>query len=251
MTTRSSSPILVMAFAVTAYVLTSCARDTPKAPVPWDSNDHTTIRWVPDPAADLMSPEGTFVRATKESWDAAWRGQGNGMDAIRNGGYPGFERVFNNIMNADEVGGRGHLDSPVVGTDYNVIVGLSRHGDRFTAEICTDSRQTASLADNGKYLMNHLGDAVSSSTMTFGPDPKIPAEQQHSPLDHQRGAAKRPSDNVFGSWVLFEHHVTRAINPKCRRFAPGDPLKESDSGVRPDPPPTLPPDPGWPEGSKL
>ncbi|WP_255792670.1 hypothetical protein [Mycobacteroides abscessus] len=206
---------------------------------------------MPDPAVDLMSPEGTFIRAAKESWDAAWRGQGNGVEAIRNGGYPGFEHVFNNILNANEIGGRGHLDNPVVGTDYNVIVGLSRQGNRFTAEICTDSRQTATLGDDGKYLMNHLGDAVSSSTLTFGPDPNIPADQQRLPLDHQRGTARRPADNVFGSWVLFDHRVApQATNPKCKSFAPGDPSKESVVDVRLDPPPTLPPEPGWPEGSK-
>lgn len=236
----------ITAAAVGALLLVSCS---PNKPPVWQDNDQTTVHWVPDPAVDLMSAEGTFVRAATESWAAARSVQGpSGVDAIRHSGYPGFEHAFNNIGKPEKFGGRN--DYVTVGTVYNSIVALNRDGERFTAEFCSSLRQTAVLRNDGKYAMNYLADSVSSLSVTFGPDPKIPTSEQHSPPARQKGSAERPTDNVFGTWVMFDYHATYPLNPKCNKFAPEIPHEEMESSLRSDPPPTLPPDPGWPEGSK-
>lgn len=59
------------------------------------------MRWIPNPVADLMFPEGTFVRAITESFTAAQSGPGRGIDAIRAVGYPGFDHAFNNGWDLD------------------------------------------------------------------------------------------------------------------------------------------------------
>ncbi|RIS59123.1 hypothetical protein [Mycobacteroides abscessus] len=234
--------------ALSALLLASCAPE--KAPEPQDK-DQTTVRWIPSAAVDLMSTEATFVRAATESFVAAWTGQGRtGVDAIRNSGYPGFEHAFNNIGKTDDFGAPGRNVYLKVGTMYTSIIGLTHQGDRYVAEVCTDSRHTASQRDDGKYAMNYLADSVGALQVTFGPDPKLPADQQHAPLAKQKGPAERPADNVFGTWVLFDYRTVRPVSPQCSSFAPDTPAEDPETSLRIDPPQTLPPDPGWPEGSK-
>ncbi|CPR78990.1 hypothetical protein [Mycobacteroides abscessus] len=235
-----------LALAV-ALLLPSCTPDTKPQ---WDNNDHTVVRWVPDPAADLMAPEGTFIRAATESMNAARIAEGHGVEAIKNGGYPGFEHAFNNVSKLDEFDGdKNRYGNLVVGALYHSVIGLTRNGDRYTAEVCIDGRQTAQKRDDGTYIINNLDNWVVEVSMTFGPDPKLPADQQHSPPVRQKGPAQRPADDVFGSWVLFDYTAINQINPKCKSFAPPIPDEWTKPTLFRDPPPTLPPDPGWPEGS--
>ncbi|SKR94603.1 Uncharacterised protein [Mycobacteroides abscessus subsp. bolletii] len=227
-------------------LLASCTQPD-KVPKP-DENTQTTTRWVENPAVDLMSPEGTFIRAAVESLGAAWGMHGHtGQDAIKEGGYPGFDRAFNNAAKVDDFGSAEPDLNPRVGTGYNTVISVTAQGGRSTAVVCADSRQMAARRDDGRYAMNYLANAVAGLTITFGPDPKITGDQQHSPPANQRGIAKRPSDNVFGTWVLFDYRVSYTPDPKCRTFAPDAP-KDTDSDLRADAPPTLPPEPGWPEG---
>ncbi|OHU29004.1 hypothetical protein BKG78_23285 [Mycobacteroides chelonae] len=230
-----------------SLLLASCHKDPPKT---WDDNDHSTIRWVSNPAADLMSSQGTFVRAVTESMPAARMGQGRGIEAIRNGGYPGFEHALNNVRDPGFFDGDKHrYGNRLVGTAYNSVVGLIQQGDRYTAEICSDLRQTATLRDDGKYIMNNLENWVSTLSITFGPDPKIPSDQQHSPPPRQRGPAERPTDDVFGTWVLFDFKAASTPSPQCKSIAPTIPNEWAKPDLLRDPPPTLSPDPGWPQGS--
>ncbi|WP_255775915.1 hypothetical protein [Mycobacteroides abscessus] len=252
MTPRPARTALTAATAV--LLLASCTHDTPKAPPPWDSNDHTTARWIPNPAADLMSSEGTFIRATVESWRAAGTAQGQGMQAIKSGGYPGFDHALNfpnTPWKPEEVGGGLRYERPLVGTNYYEIVALTRDGDRYKAGVCHYTSQTAGQLEDGQYPTPGPKPMGGGEWVTFGPDPKLSADQQHPPLAHQKGPAERPTDNVFGTWVLFDYDSLIATTlPQCDKFAPGTPTNFSDSNKRADPPPTLPPDPGWPEGSK-
>ncbi|SID05155.1 Uncharacterised protein [Mycobacteroides abscessus subsp. abscessus] len=237
--------------AAASLLMASCTHDTPKAPAPWDSNDRTTVRWIPNPAADLMSPEGTFIRAAMESWRAAQVGQGQGMDAISAGGYPGFDHAFNNVWKAGEVGGTVRFEHPLVGTDYYEVVALTRDGDRYKAGVCNYTSQMAGQLEDGQYSGPGPKPMNGGEWITFGPDPKLPADQQHAPPAQQKGPAERPTDNVFGTWVLFDYDPRIATTlPQCVKFAPGTPTNLLDPKKRSDPPPTLPPDPGWPEGSK-
>lgn len=235
---------------VTALVLTSCTHE-PKPETPaWVDNDHTTTRWLPNPAADLMSPEGTFIRAASESWWLAGHAQGSGLDAIRSGGYPGFEHAFNNAWNVDEVGGTTRFNTPVVGTDYREIVSLTPEGANFKAGICHYTSQTANQLPDGTYKSSGNVGTGTGQWITFGPDPKLTTAEQHSSPSNQKGSAKRPTDNMFGTWVITHVDIAATDLPQCKKLAPGTPDNLPSPYIRNEPPPTLPPDPGWPEGSK-
>ncbi|WP_407045677.1 hypothetical protein [Mycobacteroides abscessus] len=242
------------AAAAVCLILAACTHETPTAPPAWDDNDHTSIRWISNPAADLMSPEGTFIRAATESWHRAWIGQGHGMDAIKSAGYPGFDYAFNapgNRWDPEEVGGHSRRTQLMVGTRYSEVVELKREGPNFKAAICDYTSQVAGQQQGGQYESAGSASLGSGVRLTFGPDPKLPAEQQRSPLAHQRGPAEHPADNVFGTWVMFDYVPLPATTlPQCNKLAPGTPNDWPNPYVRSDPPPTLPPDPGWPEGSK-
>ncbi|ALM15685.1 hypothetical protein [Mycobacteroides abscessus] len=239
-----------------ALLVTSCTHEKPKQPaLTWENKDRTTMRWIPNPVADLMFPEGTFVRAITESFTAAQSGPGRGIDAIRAVGYPGFDHAFNNGWDLDFFGESQGFDYLYpnlvenVGTDYAEIVELRQDGDQFTAGVCGYGSLTAGKMTDGTY---HSGGSQSlghAQWLIFGPDPKLPAGQQHPPLANQRGPAKRPTDNVFGTWVLTCIDFAATDLPQCKKLAPGIPNNWPKPYVRPDPPLTLPNDPGWPEGS--
>ncbi|WP_079634227.1 hypothetical protein [Mycobacteroides abscessus] len=231
-------------------LLTSCTHEKPQQPTPtWEDKDRSTTRWIPNPVADLMSPEGTFVRAVTESWSAAQSAPGEGMDAIRAGGYPGFDHAFNNAWRPEGVGGTVRYPYETVGTRYAQIVELRRDGDQFTAGVCEYGSLTAGKLPDGTYESSGSQSLGHAQWFTFGPDPKLPAEQQHSPMSNQRGPAKQPVDNVFGTWVLTHVDIAAIDLPQCNKLAPGTPDNWPKPYIRTDPPPTLPNDPGWPEGS--
>lgn len=251
MTQRLSRAVFTATAAV--LLIASCDRDTPpKGPEPWDDNNHTSVRWIPNPAADLMSPEGTFIRAATESWDRAWIGQGHGLDAIKSAGYPGFEHAFNNVWKPEEVGGHARRSRPIVGTSYSEIVALSREGDRSKAAVCSYTSQTAGQLEDGKYSGPGSKPTEAGAWLTFGPDPKLAADQQHSPPANQRGPSERPTDNVFGTWVILDidFGARTPVPAQCAKFAPGTPTNLPNPEKVTVPPPTLSPDPGWPAGSK-
>lgn len=237
----------------TALVLTSCTHE-PKPETPaWDDNDHTTTRWIPNPAADLMSPEGTFIRAASESWWLAGHAQGTGIDAIRSGGYPGFEHALNFPSipwKPEQIGGATRFSNPAVGTDYREIVSLTRDGERFRAGLCHYTSQVADHLPDNTYRNGGHTDTGTGVWLTFGPDPKLAPQEQHSPPPMQKGQAKKPTDNVFGTWVIFDYDPLTADSlPQCKKLAPGTPDNLPSPYIRNEPPPTLPPDPGWPTGS--
>lgn len=237
---------------VVASLLASCTHGTQQEPSPKpEDKSRSTIRWIPNGAADLMSPEGTFVRAAMESWDAAATTKGKPIDALRVGGYPGFEHAFNNAWKPEEVFGTNPFNNdPEVGTDYREIVELRREvPSTFTAGVCHYSSQTAASSPDGTYRSGGSSDVGTAQWITFGPDPRLSTAEQHSPPSNQKGSAKRPTDNVFGTWVITHVDIAATDLPQCKKLAPGTPENLPSPYIRNDPPPTLPPDPGWPTGS--
>lgn len=235
-----------------AYIVTAVAcspKPSEPAQLPPENDIQTSFRWIPNDSVDLMSPEGTFIRAAAESWWLARAEPGDGMEAITNGGYPGFDRVFNNVWPPGEVGGAGHFGTPVLGTDYFEVIDLSREGDRVTAQYCQYSSMTAIKASDGKY---HSPGPVEISgngrSITFGPDPSVAPEHQRPPLVDQKGPSNRPDVNVFGTWVLFDSGGLKSGGNRCAKTAPNTPPESPDGYVGNQPPPTLPPSPGWPDG---
>lgn len=239
--------------AIVTLSLVSCTPATPQEPAKPQDLYQVSMRWIPNPSVDLMSPEGTFIRAAAESWDRAWTSRKQGIDAIRDRSYPGFEHAFNNSFKTP-IGGTG-VSRPIVGTNYYEVVNFQRDGDQFIADVCSYGSQVASETDDGKYTSGgpnrYLTDGHS---FVFGPDPTVRPEQQHAPPARQNGPENRPADNVFGTWILTKSGVRglnttdmRAFLGKCNKPAPGTPENLPNPYLRNDPPATLPPDPGWPD----
>lgn len=244
-------PLRTMAgCAAAALMLVSCTQDTPVSSPSPENKNHSTVRWIPNPAADLMSPEGTFIRAATESWAAAQSTTGAPLEALRASGFPGYEHAFNNAWAAEEVFG-GRNDPITVGTEYWEIVELHRDGDMYTAGVCHYFSQAADqLPDGGGYKSGGSSDIGVGQWITFGPDPKLASGKQYSPSRNQKGPASRPADNVFGTWVITHLNPAATDLPQCKKLAPGTPADWPKPYVRADAPPTLPNDPGWPEGSR-
>ncbi|RIR12840.1 hypothetical protein D2E27_16220 [Mycobacteroides abscessus] len=246
------------ALAVVALLVTLTACDHPEPPAPtYPPRIQYNTRWIPNPSADLMSPEGTFVRAAVESWTGAHMSYKHGVDALLDGGYPGFERAYQAAYGKqrgnkpDEYGGKGFgIPSSngrwQVGTMYYEIVGFRRDGDRMTADVCEYDNMVATRQSDGTYA-SHGSNLGAGTSYTFGPDPSI--AEQHAPPAKQRGPAARPTDDVFGSWVVLDYANPPDRGAACQKLAPGTPPDWPNPYTRSNPPPTLPPDPGWPAGS--
>ncbi|WP_236739936.1 hypothetical protein [Mycobacteroides abscessus] len=209
-----------------------------------------------------MTPEGTFVRAITESSSSVYMSDKKGRTALTDKGYPGIERAENHVWGTMlDIGGDPAI-SPYVGTDYYEVVDFRRDGDRYVATVCNYSSLTAHRGRAGTRigptLTEREGTYISRGSLPggvtqayiFGPDPSLTPAQQRAPLAQQRGPARRPTDNVFGTWLLFEQpRVSDEQVRVCNKLAPGTPTDWPDPYMRTEPPPTLPPDPGWPDGS--
>lgn len=225
--------------------------DKPAPPLPPDKQQYST-RWIPNPSLDLTTSEGTFIRAIIESYRSVRLSYKKGRAVLADKGYPGLEHAENHVFGRGDLGdfGGNPAQSVVVGTEYNEVVDFRRDGERYTATVCTYGSLTARRARDSTYLSGGSTPIGVAQTYTFGPDPTLTSGQQHAPPPQQHGPAQRPTDNVFGTWLLFDEPRTSDDQVRaCHKLAPGTPDNWPDPYKRTDPPPTLPPDPGWPEGS--
>ncbi|SKQ68268.1 Uncharacterised protein [Mycobacteroides abscessus subsp. massiliense] len=241
-----------LALACTAAILAACNPTPPPVPSTTTSTssrptaselNQTTMRWIDSGAIDLMSAEGTFLRAAAESFRVTESGSQPGAASLDEG-YPGFRHAFNASFPAESlvVGGETW-----VGTRFFEVQDVHTDGDRYTVHYCDYGSLVASKDLDGQYSSAGSRPAGGAWAMTFGPDPKLTAEQQISPKPHQRGPARKPAGNVFGTWVMFKQDTASVQYPQCNKLAPNTPTDWPNPYVRTDPPPTLPPDPGWPE----
>lgn len=234
-------------------VLAGCTPNNPQEPPKQPDLYQVNVRWIPNPSIDLMSPEGTFLRATAESWTQVFLTGKDGVEALRERTYPGFEQAFNNSDNL--LFGGVKLKTLIVGTEYYEVVNFQRDGDQFIADVCTYSSQVASQTDDGKFTSGgRIRYLHGGNSFVFGPNPALQQSQQHAPPARQKGPANRPVENVFGTWVLTKSGARQMGDPawrefwnRCDRPAPGTPNNLPNPYVRAEPPPTLPPDPGWPD----
>ncbi|WP_079869586.1 hypothetical protein [Mycobacteroides abscessus] len=241
-----------LALACTAAILAACNPTPPPTPSTTPSTssrrtasdlNHTTMRWIDNGAIDLMSAEGTFLRAAAESFRVVGSSSQLGYAGLDEG-YPGFRHAFNASFPAKHFVGNGDT---WVGTRFFEVQDVRRDGDRFTVHYCDYGSLVAKKTDDGQYRSAGSSPTWGAWVMAFGPDPKLATDQQVSPKPHQRGPARKPADNVFGTWVMFRQDIASADNPQCNKLAPDTPTDWPHPYVRADPPPTLPPDPGWPE----
>jgi len=236
--------------ALLAMAVAGCHKPEEPAPAPREDKQQYTFRWIPNPSLDLMSPEGTFVRAINESSWSIGLSYAHGRAALADKGYPGVEHAENNVWGTMlDLGGDPAIP-PYVGTSYLEVADFHRDGERYTATVCNYRSQLAAKQRDGTYISRGSLPNGLAETYVFGPDPTLSAAVQHAPPVQQRGPARRPTDNVFGTWLLFEQpRVGDDQVRACDKLAPGTPTDWPDPYKRADPPTTLPPDPGWPEGS--
>lgn len=226
----------------------------PPTTTPAPEQDHISFRWVDNPSVDLMSPEGTFVRAWLESNNQLGAGGGHGWELLAQG-YPGFAHAFNRVSDLSDTSGQWPGDYTVAGTRYLEVVSFRRDGDQFTAEVCQyDSLVAGKWPSSDQWTYNGTGNPLSGGELlTFGPDPSLVPADQHAPKANQRGPAAAPSDNVFGTWIATYHTVVDGLEnlyARCHKLAPGTPTDwPHGQFVRSTPPPVLSPSPGWPPGS--
>lgn len=197
-----------------------------------------TYRWLPNPAVDLMSPEGTFIRAAIESQDLAEWSDKKYLDAYQDG-YPGYTHVAKMPL-AAVLGGFFPEGRKIAGTGFYEIIDLERTKTGYVAKLCHYISRASGQDEAGKYY-DPAGALGSGSTMTFGPDPYVAPAPQQAPLPNQKGPAGRPTKDVFGTWIVTDMAAAHDPFPECLKLAPGTPAHQSL------PAPALPPDPGWPE----
>lgn len=241
-----------LALACTAAILAACNPTPPPTPSTTTSTssrpsasdlNQTTMRWIDNRAIDLMSPEGTFLRAAAESFRVTESGLQPGYASL-DGGYPGFRHAFNGSFPAKNMAVGGEI---WVGTRFFEVQDVRRDGDRYTVHYCDYGSLVASKDLDGQYSSAGSDPSWGAWAMTFGPDPKLANDQQVSPKSDQRGPAHKPTDNVFGTWVMFKQDIAGVQYPQCNKLAPDTPTNWPNPYIRADPPPTLPPDPGWPQ----
>ena len=224
----------------------------PAEPALEDADTHlqTSNRWIENVKLDLMTPEGTFLRAAVESMDRALFAPGGGIAAIEAGGYPGIVHAFNNSADPSMVAGIGDKNFVLVGTDYWEVVDFRRTGAQFSAAVCNYGSTTAVKRRGDFEHPGRTRPAGHGVVLTFGPDSRVPPRDQRAPMANQRGDRRRPAENVFGTWVMtqYKNYSLHVELPQCdTTLAPGTPPDAPDHRYYNETPPqTLPPSPGWP-----
>jgi len=149
------------------------------------ANVQWTDHWNPTPAVDLISADGTFIRAFIEAQDVAVL---SGRAAA--GSYPGF-------TDADHVPHHSrYYDSfptpAYTGFSSHTIIRLDNTGpDTYIATVC----RRESVNPLNEESLN-----VDIEWLTYHhPDPPPPA--------NQRGPRNAPPDNVFGGWYATQYDV--------------------------------------------
>ncbi|WP_153226825.1 hypothetical protein [Mycobacteroides salmoniphilum] len=164
------------------------------------------------------------------------------LDAYQDG-YPGYTHA-QRMPTAAIYGGYFPDGRTIAGTTFYEVIGLERTGTGYTARICEYNSRASGQDEAGNYYDPNPDPATprgQSSTMTFGPDPAVQPAQQHSPPTNQKGPASRPTDDVFGTWIVTDIAASRTPFPECQKLAPGTPPHQAL------PAPALPPEPGWPD----
>jgi hypothetical protein len=166
--------------------------------------------WVPTPALDLMSPDGTFIRAFAEA------------DELRifnmheaKGSYPGFAEA-SRIKHV--TGGSG---MPASGFAVRWVLDFAVQPDgTATANVC----EISAISPDGP----PPNPSILKSTMTYHRTGAPPPSDQFGP-------ARAPASSVFGEWYASSYGgpIDGAAVAPCLQSKP-------DVGANPDN------SPGWP-----
>lgn len=201
-------------------LIAGCARGhAPDPPTGYQipANIHYSDQWVSTPAVDLMSADGTFIRAFFEAVDVQ-RNNSNGMK----GSYPGFSKANETGRNDSDVGD----DEDIYGYAGRWVLNFTINPDNTaTAIVCeymsvkTDTRE-ANIGESDILTYRRVGAA---------------------PPTDQKGPARAPATSVFGDWYASGYEFLQSPD-----------VKKNATGCLP---PNQPPIdkgsvsmPGWPAG---
>ncbi|MCZ8380202.1 hypothetical protein O6P37_15125 [Mycobacterium sp. CPCC 205372] len=237
--------------AAAAVVVSGCQspqqKDSPTAPPDLRGRTHFSIVWSDPAGLDLMSAEGTYVRASVESLSLA------AVNGDRDAAYPGFWRSLAEpaAKYAEGYYGLGPDDS-LFGISRFEVVDVARDAHRSTVGVCSYERQLGvenldpqTVRPDGRYRFDRQGSYYWTLVVArTGPV---------APPAGQRGRDAHPRAVMFGTWRTAEwrrpHHD--GANPCRGRLTPGvgpDSWPALMPGSEPyvaDAAPTAPSYPGW------
>jgi hypothetical protein len=175
------------------------------------TNVHYTNHWLPTPAVDLMSTDGTFIRAFAEA------------DTLRlfnidekKGSYPGFAKADGTQNRLSGGGGDWY------GYAVHWIVSLGTQPDgSAAARVC----EATSITPDGT-----IHEGLSSKTLVYRREGIAPPANQHGP-------APAPAVSVFGDWYATTYGaaypITAETLAQCQQSKPTTDQNTDNS-------------PGWP-----
>ncbi|HEY9265584.1 MAG TPA: hypothetical protein VIQ11_13365 [Mycobacterium sp.] len=211
------------------------------------ASSHFSIVWSDAAGLDLLSAEGTYVRASVESLSLA---AGNGDRAAA---YPGFwpslaDPARDYVDHFFDMG----PDDALFGIQRFEVVDVAGDQRRMTVGVCSferqlgvQSRHQQTAEPDGRYRFDRQGSYYWALTVDKTGDIRPPADQ--------RGRDTYPQAAVFGSWrtVEWSRPDAGATNPCRDRPTPGvDPgawpaLMPGSAPYIADAPPSAPSYPGW------
>lgn len=207
---------------------------------PYARAQYSTV-WTAPSGLDLLSPEGTFLRASIESLDVS------AVNGRKDAAVPGFWDALSGPATAAaaeffELGPA----LPEYGIKRYEVLQHAENGDRLTATVCAHSQQVG----------HRSGDRYEFAIP--GPRAQVVSVDRSGPTRptiNQRGRQPRAdSATVFGSWRLtsWERGHFPDGDPCAGRPLPGvaaDSWPQSNSGkLIISEPPTAANIPGWPGG---
>lgn len=176
------------------------------------SNVRFSEHWVSTPAVDLMSPEGTYIRAYIEGDHIADFNRGKAE-----GSYPGFAKA------AEDRGGYPFTGTGLISTGFhtNWVHEFDSVPDgSATAVVC----YAANVTLNGTFPKNYT---IFKRTFVF-------QRVGVAPPKNQRGPGRAPLVSVFGDWYTTSFKTHPFMDPEC--VADAIPVDKSPGAT-----------PGWPD----
>jgi hypothetical protein len=242
--------ILRRGLAVMATALSAACTPSPSDPAPDPVPAHApadprarsqfSIVWTDAAGLDLLSAEGTYLRASVESLRLA---AGNGL---REAAYPGF---WQTLTGAAKSYAEGFYelgpDDTLHGVARFEVIGFSSRDQRFDVGVCIFERQLG-IEENGSFVFARQGGHHWELSIERAGDVRPP--------DQESGVERAPRTPVFGTWRTdrwtrpadggtdpCQHRPTPGVQPGAwPALMPG-----SRPYVAPAPP-EAPDFPGWP-----
>lgn len=156
-----------------------------------------SIIWSDPAGLDLMSPEGTYTRASVESLEVS------AINGNRDLAIPGFwESLIGPAKDYAESYARLGPDYPRVGITRYAILQAADRGDSFEVTVCTFVAQRGTPTQdegrpNGTYKYRNQGNPWYLTVRRDGDTP---------PPSHQTGPDTFTTRPVFGTWKTTDWH---------------------------------------------